>query len=145
MTAERAGRGPLTWLLAALVRGYQLVVSPWLAPRCRYYPSCSAYGLEALRRHGAMTGLALAVWRVLRCNPWSAGGVDEVPDREHLPWRRAPRDASRQDCCPSTPAHGDGHGSADGPPSPSDRLAYGADIGSTRDFSTRVRHGGSDL
>lgn len=65
--------------LAAAVRAYQLVVSPWLAPRCKYYPSCSAYALTALRVHGAVRGSLLACWRVLRCNPWSLGGVDEVP------------------------------------------------------------------
>ncbi|WNM24487.1 membrane protein insertion efficiency factor YidD [Demequina capsici] len=67
-------------LLIGIVRAYQLTVSPWIAPRCKYYPSCSHYGLEALRRHGAIKGTALAVWRVLRCNPWSNGGVDDVPE-----------------------------------------------------------------
>lgn len=82
--AVRRRRNPLTWLLIGLVRGYQLVVSPWIAPSCRYYPSCSAYGLTALRVHGAVRGLGLATWRVLRCNPWSRGGVDHVPPpREH--------------------------------------------------------------
>ncbi|GAB2621816.1 membrane protein insertion efficiency factor YidD [Pseudactinotalea suaedae] len=68
-------------LLAGAVRGYQLIVSPWFAPRCRYYPSCSAYAIGALRTHGAIRGTGLAVWRVLRCNPWSHGGVDHVPPR----------------------------------------------------------------
>ncbi|WP_241681435.1 membrane protein insertion efficiency factor YidD [Pseudactinotalea terrae] len=68
-------------LLAGAVRGYQLIVSPWFAPRCRYYPSCSAYAIGALRTHGAIRGTGLAVWRVLRCNPWSLGGVDHVPPR----------------------------------------------------------------
>lgn len=68
-------------LLAGAVRGYQLIVSPWFAPRCRYYPSCSAYAIGALRTHGAVRGTGLAVWRVLRCNPWSHGGVDHVPPR----------------------------------------------------------------
>lgn len=118
MTAERTSRNPLTWVLTGLVRGYQLIVSPWLAPRCRYYPSCSAYGLEALQEHGPLTGTVLAVWRVLRCNPWSAGGVDQVPSREDLPWRRRRR---------TTPEHGDEQQHTDGPPSGPDRLAYGAD------------------
>lgn len=74
-------RNPLTWLLVGLVRGYQLIVSPWLAPRCRYYPSCSSYAVTALRVHGPVRGTGLAVWRVLRCNPWSLGGVDHVPPR----------------------------------------------------------------
>ena len=66
-------------ILVGLIRLYQLTVSPLLGPRCKYYPSCSHYGLEAVRRHGAMRGSVLAAWRVLRCNPWSHGGVDDVP------------------------------------------------------------------
>ncbi len=78
------------WGLALLVRGYQLVVSPWLGPTCRYYPSCSAYAVTALRRHGAVRGGALAGWRLLRCNPWSRGGVDHVPDTDDpMPWSRS--------------------------------------------------------
>lgn len=69
----------LARLLSAAVRGYQLIVSPWFAPRCRYYPSCSTYAITALRTHGAIRGTGLAIWRVLRCNPWSLGGVDHVP------------------------------------------------------------------
>ena len=66
-------------LLQALIRGYQLVVSPMLGPRCRFYPSCSAYALEAVRRHGALRGCWLAGRRLLRCHPWNPGGVDFVP------------------------------------------------------------------
>lgn len=66
-------------LLVALIRLYQLTVSPLLGPRCKYYPSCSHYGLEAVRLHGALRGFVLATWRVLRCNPWSDGGIDDVP------------------------------------------------------------------
>lgn len=61
------------------IRGYQLVISPLTGPRCRYYPSCSHYGVEAVRVHGAVVGSAMAGWRILRCNPWSVGGVDDVP------------------------------------------------------------------
>jgi putative membrane protein insertion efficiency factor len=71
------------WLFAAvlvgLVRLYQLLLSPMLGQRCRYYPSCSHYSLSAIRMHGPVKGLVLTLWRVLRCNPWSAGGVDPVP------------------------------------------------------------------
>jgi putative membrane protein insertion efficiency factor len=74
-------RNPLTLLLVGLVRGYQLIVSPWFAPRCKYYPSCSSYALTALRVHGPVRGTGLAAWRLLRCNPWSLGGVDPVPPR----------------------------------------------------------------
>lgn len=66
-------------VLMGAVRGYQLTISPLLGPRCKYYPSCSHYGYEALRVHGALRGSALAVWRVARCNPFSNGGVDDVP------------------------------------------------------------------
>ncbi|MFC4554793.1 membrane protein insertion efficiency factor YidD [Georgenia faecalis] len=76
-----SSRNPLTMVLVGLVRAYQLVVSPWFGPRCKYYPSCSAYAITALRVHGPVRGLGLAVWRVLRCNPWSDGGVDHVPPR----------------------------------------------------------------
>ncbi|WP_108720102.1 membrane protein insertion efficiency factor YidD [Miniimonas sp. S16] len=72
---------PAARVLVALVRLYQGVVSPWLAPRCRFYPSCSAYAVEALRTRGAAVGFVLAVYRVLRCNPWARGGVDHVPVR----------------------------------------------------------------
>jgi putative membrane protein insertion efficiency factor len=82
---ERPGEGrvrnPLTLLLMGLVRAYQLVVSPWYPQRCKYYPSCSAYAMTALRTHGVVKGLGLTGWRLLRCNPWSLGGVDHVPPR----------------------------------------------------------------
>lgn len=65
--------------LAGIIRLYQVVISPLTGPSCKYYPSCSSYGLTAVRRHGAVRGGTLAVWRVLRCNPWSNGGVDDVP------------------------------------------------------------------
>ncbi len=66
-------------VLIGLIRTYQAVVSPWVTQQCKYYPSCSAYGLEAVRTHGALRGARLAVARVVRCNPWSDGGVDYVP------------------------------------------------------------------
>lgn len=72
-------------VLLALVRAYRLLFSPWIGNVCRYYPSCSHYALDALQRHGALGGSALAAWRVLRCNPWSLGGCDPVP--EDPPWK----------------------------------------------------------
>lgn len=87
-----APRNPVTRVLMALVRAYQLVVSPWFAPRCKYYPSCSTYAITALRVHGPVRGTALAVWRLLRCNPWSPGGVDPVPPRRSA---RAPDSRDR--------------------------------------------------
>jgi putative membrane protein insertion efficiency factor len=69
------------WVLIGLLRGYQTFLSPLSGPTCKYYPSCSAYAILAIQRHGALKGTGLAVWRVLRCNPWSPGGVDDVPPR----------------------------------------------------------------
>ena len=66
-------------LLMGLVRAYQLLVSPMLGGSCRCEPTCSAYALEALERHGAFWGSYLAVRRVLRCHPWNPGGLDPVP------------------------------------------------------------------
>jgi len=68
-------------ILIAFVRVYQYTISPLLGPRCRYYPSCSNYAVDALREHGALRGLGLAAWRLLRCNPFSNGGYDPVPPR----------------------------------------------------------------
>ena len=68
-------------LLIALVRGYRLLLSPWLGSACRFEPTCSRYALEALERHGALAGAALSGWRLLRCHPWCAGGCDAVPER----------------------------------------------------------------
>jgi putative membrane protein insertion efficiency factor len=65
--------------LIALVRGYQLSLSPLLPPSCRYYPSCSAYAIEALERHGALRGSWLALRRLARCHPFRPGGFDPVP------------------------------------------------------------------
>ena len=68
-------------VLIALLRVYQVVVSPLVGPRCKYYPSCSSYAIEAVRVHGALRGAGMAAWRVLRCNPLSNGGLDPVPPR----------------------------------------------------------------
>ncbi len=89
---------PLARLAAGLLRAYQLVVSPWVSVSCKYYPSCSEYALEAVRTHGALRGLRLAGWRLLRCNPWSGGGVD------HVPPRRAPVAAAPAHQHPTQPA-----------------------------------------
>ncbi len=61
-----------------LIRLYQRTLSPLLGPRCRYHPSCSAYGLQAIRSYGILRGSVLAGWRILRCNPFSHGGYDPV-------------------------------------------------------------------
>jgi putative membrane protein insertion efficiency factor len=77
---------PAAALLIAPIRFYQRFITPYTPATCRYYPTCSAYGVTALRTHGAVIGTALTVWRVLRCNPWSSGGIDHVPPKGQ--WRR---------------------------------------------------------
>ena len=64
---------------------YRRWLSPFLPPHCRYHPSCSEYAVEAISSHGALRGSALAAWRVLRCNPFSLGGVDPVPPSARVP------------------------------------------------------------
>jgi uncharacterized protein len=75
MTALRA-------VVVAPVRLYQRAISPALPQRCKYYPSCSNYAVTAIRQYGILRGLVLAAWRLLRCNPWSHGGVDFVEDQK---------------------------------------------------------------
>ncbi len=70
---------PVRWGLIALIRIYRAALSGWLGGQCRFYPTCSAYGEEAIRLHGAVRGSALAAWRIARCGPFTAGGVDRVP------------------------------------------------------------------
>ncbi|NMM13818.1 MAG: membrane protein insertion efficiency factor YidD [Rhodoferax sp.] len=66
-------------LLISLVKGYRLLLSPWLGSACRFEPTCSAYSLQALQRHGAAAGSYLTLARLARCHPWCAGGEDPVP------------------------------------------------------------------
>jgi putative membrane protein insertion efficiency factor len=95
----------LTALLIAPIRAYQRWISPALGPRCRYYPTCSNYAIEAIRELGPIRGTILAAWRLLRCNPFSHGGFDELADRrlfrntptasQREPQRALPTPASR--------------------------------------------------
>jgi hypothetical protein len=73
-------------LLIGLVRGYRLLLSPWLGSSCRFEPTCSAYALDALDRHGAAAGSYLTLHRIGRCHPWCAGGIDPVPTRAPRPF-----------------------------------------------------------
>lgn len=66
-------------LFIALIKFYKKYLSPMKTTKCPYYPSCSDYGLEAIQKHGAIKGGLLAVWRIIRCNPFSKGGYDPVP------------------------------------------------------------------
>jgi putative membrane protein insertion efficiency factor len=81
----------VTAVAVLLVRGYRRLLSPFLGatalgnPRCKYHPSCSAYALEAYREFGFVRGTVLAAWRLLRCNPWSHGGVDYARDQRIFP------------------------------------------------------------
>ena len=80
--ARRVVRGAVrtpALLIVVIFRGWQLFVSPLYGPTCRFYPSCSAYGVEAVSRHGAVRGCWLTARRLLRCHPWNPGGVDPVP------------------------------------------------------------------
>jgi len=87
---SRSGRmGPIAWVLALPIRAWRLL-SRHLPPRCRFHPSCSAYALEALERHGAARGSWLAVRRVSRCHPWHEGGLDPVPEPNVRSQRRLP-------------------------------------------------------
>lgn len=66
-------------LLIAIVRGYRLLLSPWLGSACRFEPTCSQYALDALQTHGAAVGSYLTAARIVRCHPWCQGGFDPVP------------------------------------------------------------------
>lgn len=70
---------PLIWL----IRLYQKYISSKTPPQCKYYPTCSHYGIQAIERFGAFKGTALTFWRILRCNPFSRGGYDPVPDKKN--------------------------------------------------------------
>ncbi len=71
--------------LVAVIRAYQLLLSPLTGPTCRFYPSCSAYAVTALSRFGPLTGSWLSIRRLARCHPWNPGGVDHVPERTAKP------------------------------------------------------------
>lgn len=71
---------PVKWILKKLIRVYQLGISPRMADHCRFTPTCSNYALEALEKHGVIKGCGLAIWRLLRCNPFGGKGYDPVPE-----------------------------------------------------------------
>ena len=68
-------------LAIAIVQVYRFLLSPFTAGSCKYHPSCSQYAIDALRRYGLVRGTILAAWRLVRCNPWSHGGVDYAEDQ----------------------------------------------------------------
>jgi len=69
-------------LLILLVRGYQIVLSPWIGQSCRFTPTCSTYAIDALKEHGALRGSWMAIRRIGRCHPWHEGGHDPVPPKD---------------------------------------------------------------
>ncbi|MFC5996120.1 membrane protein insertion efficiency factor YidD [Pseudonocardia hispaniensis] len=97
MNAARPRRpSPVSRLLIVLLHGYQRWISPALPPTCRFYPTCSAYAIEALQVHGVIRGTGLTLWRLARCAPWHPGGIDPVPPR-------------RDDDSSSAENHGENH------------------------------------
>lgn len=96
---------PFRVILTALITAYRSWLSPMLGPRCKYHPSCSAYGLRAVAVHGAVKGSLLTLWRLLRCNPFSKGGYDPVPDHGHWLPEVHPDGRPRQTSKPVGAAH----------------------------------------
>ncbi len=74
----------LSKILMGIIRGYQLLLSPWLGRNCRFYPSCSCYAHTAIERYGAVQGTWLGLRRLLRCHPFNEGGYDPVPDKRMI-------------------------------------------------------------
>lgn len=79
----------------ALIKVYRAVVSPWLGRRCRFYPSCSQYSVEAVEKHGLIRGLILTFKRLGRCHPWGGSGYDPVPEKIEAKQKTN----SEQSCC----------------------------------------------
>ncbi|GKT03988.1 membrane protein insertion efficiency factor YidD [Furfurilactobacillus sp. WILCCON 0119] len=97
----------MKWLLTALIHGYQRFISPLFPPSCRYYPTCSNYMLDALKKRGAIQGTVMGLARILRCNPFVRGGYDPVPD--YFTVRRNP-DPQDMDPIVAAYIHGEQHG-----------------------------------
>jgi putative membrane protein insertion efficiency factor len=111
-----ARASPAAQLLRVAITAYRWLLSPLLGPSCRFYPSCSAYALEAIAAYGALRGAWLAARRIGRCHPWNAGGYDPVPgvatERAAVPGHDPTRDTAAdraQPCCArhdQSPMHG---------------------------------------
>ena len=80
--ARHGWRNPLKSLLVGSIHFYQRAISAHRPPACRFTPTCSAYAIEAIERFGVLKGTGLAVWRILRCNPWGGHGYDPVPEKK---------------------------------------------------------------
>lgn len=124
---------PLKWAMIAFIKGWRLFISPIYGNVCRYWPSCSAYGLEAVQTHGAFKGGALTIARITRCNPWSAGGYDPVPGTPaHAQWLadQAAHDEERRAAAGPTPWADPSAGTIDdgtGPRTPADAVSTDPD------------------
>ena len=100
---SRGRRSPLAWLLLVPITLYRWT-APFRVARCRYYPSCSTYAVEAIREHGALRGLGLGTRRLLRCHPWNVGGLDPVPPRRTPSDEPSPSDELRSSSAVSSDA-----------------------------------------
>lgn len=96
---------PIARVLLLLLRGYRLLLSPWLGSQCRFEPTCSCYAIEAIERHGAGLGSYLTAARIVRCHPWCRGGHDPVPERAETVFggRSATNVPTRNSSCGPTP------------------------------------------
>lgn len=81
-------KSPLAWFFLGVIKAYRTVISPLSQPKCKFYPTCSTYALEAVHTHGGIKGIMLATHRIFRCHPWSLGGIDYVPRKGE--WKAAP-------------------------------------------------------
>jgi putative membrane protein insertion efficiency factor len=70
-------------VIMAVIRGYTFLISPFLGRNCRFHPTCSAYALQAIERHGVFKGSGLSIWRILRCNPWHKAPYDDLVSGDH--------------------------------------------------------------
>ncbi len=74
----------MKYVFMGIIKFYKKCISPLFPPCCKYYPTCSSYALDAFQKHGFFKGFILSAWRILRCNPWSMGGVDPVPEEFYI-------------------------------------------------------------
>lgn len=76
--------GPVTAVVLSLIKAYRLFISPLLGPRCRFYPTCSKYSMQAFKQQGLLHGGLLTVKRLSKCHPWHPGGIDELPECQNV-------------------------------------------------------------